>query len=173
MTALLVPGFGGTAEQPILQRIKKALGGDAVAVTLKKGRPGPKLEPETKELTAFWHAHGRGPIVGRSFGGRVAIRVAIAEPVPALVLLGFPIRPPGKPRPEDERVLSLVKCPTLILQGENDELGPPELLRELTAEQPNIVIEEIAKATHSYGRAESAVVARCAEWLAALSLASK
>lgn len=164
---LLVPGFGGTAEQPLLKRIIKALaerGKDARGVTLTKRRPLPTLAAETKELTTLW-TEARGPLIGRSFGGRVAARVAIAEPVPALVLLGFPVRPPGKTRPEDERVLQALTCPTLILQGEDDELGPVELLRELCADQKNVVIETIAGAGHSYGRAEKIVVERCVEWI--------
>jgi predicted alpha/beta-hydrolase family hydrolase len=170
--AVLVPGFGGTAKQPLLVRLQKAIaenGLSAAAVTLSKRRPQPSLAGEVEELRAFWRelTGGRGALVGRSFGGRVAVRVAIKEAVPAVVLLGFPVRPPGKKRPEDERALAALTCPTLILQGEDDELGPPALLRELCAGQKNVHIEVIAGAGHSYKKSEGAVVARVAEWLAA------
>ena len=167
---LLVPGFGGTEAQPLLTKIAKALvenGLAAKAITLTKHRPQPSLAKETEELRAFFHAltNGKGAIVGRSFGGRVAVRLAAHEPVRAMVLLGFPVRPPGKTRPEDERALQALMCPTLILQGENDELGDPELLREICAENHNVVIETIAGAKHSYGKTEKIVIARTAEWL--------
>lgn len=170
---LLVPGFGGTETQPLLTKLIAALSVQelrASAVTLKKGRPDAKLSAETAQLLTLWRARtgSRGAIVGRSFGGRVGARIALVEPVRALVLLGFPVRPEGKRRPDDERALAELTCPTLILQGEHDEMGSPDLIAELSAGNPNITLEVIAKAKHSYGRSEPLVVTRTANWLASL-----
>src|SRR5919198_5760030 len=70
-------------------------------------------------------------LIGRSFGGRVCARLAAMEPPAALILLGHPIAPPGRPRPEDEAALSNVSCPTLVVQGDHDRLGPLEVMQRI------------------------------------------
>lgn len=64
---------------------------------------------------------------GRSFGGR-ACSVAVAEGLPAaaLVLLSYPLHPPGKP--ENLRVdhFDKIKVPTLLVSGERDPFGAPD-----------------------------------------------
>ncbi len=166
MKAVLVPGFNGTARQPLLVKLKRALkavGIDAKAITLKPRRPTPDLGLEIAQLKKA--AKGAQVLVGRSFGGRVCARLAVEQPVAAVVLLGFPARPPGKPRPLDEAALQALRCPTLILQGSDDELGSPELLRAIVGENAFVTIEAIDGAGHSYGRHEPAVIARAAQWL--------
>ncbi|MEQ8842070.1 MAG: dienelactone hydrolase [Acidimicrobiales bacterium] len=64
---------------------------------------------------------------GRSFGGR-ACSVAVAEGLPAaaLLLLSYPLHPPGKP--ENLRVdhFGRIAVPTLFVSGERDPFGTPE-----------------------------------------------
>jgi predicted alpha/beta-hydrolase family hydrolase len=64
---------------------------------------------------------------GRSFGGR-ACSVAVAEGLPAaaLVLLSYPLHPPGKP--ENLRVdhFPKINVPTLLVSGERDPFGSPD-----------------------------------------------
>ncbi len=163
---LLVPGFGGTAKQPLLQKLVKALaalGLPAEPVTLPKRRPGPGLKEETDALEALWLEHGKGPIVGRSFGGRVAVRLALRQPVPAIVLLGFPLRPEGKRRLEDEKAFAALTCPVLVLQGDKDPLGSLQVLHEFAPK--SAIIEPVIGATHAYGKHEKAVIERTAAWL--------
>ena len=57
-------------------------------------------------------ATDRVVLIGRSFGGRMCTRVAAVEPPAALVLLGHPIAPRNRPRPDDEAALQLRACPT-------------------------------------------------------------
>lgn len=164
--AILVPGFNGTAQQPLLVKLKRALaehGVAAKAITLKGGRPTPELLPEIAQLRKA--AKGAEALIGRSFGGRVCARLAVAEPPKALVLLGFPIRPPGRPRPLDEAALRALTCPTLILQGADDALGDPAVLRQVSKGNPAIAIEVIDGAGHAFGKHESAVIARAAAWV--------
>lgn len=63
---------------------------------------------------------------GRSFGGR-ACSVAVAEGLPAsaLVLLSYPLHPPGKP--DNLRVdhFEKIDVPTLFVSGERDPFGSP------------------------------------------------
>ena len=67
-------------------------------------------------------------------------RLAALEPPPALVLLGHPISPPSRPRPEDEAALAAVQCPTLIVQGDRDRLGPLAVLNRIAEVNRNIEI---------------------------------
>ena len=164
--AVLVPGFNGTARQPLLVKLKRALkdaGIEAKAITLKARRPTADLGLEIAQLRKA--AKGAQVLVGRSFGGRVCARLAVEEPRQAVVLLGFPVRPPGKSRPLDEAALQALRCPTLILQGSDDELGSPAVLREVVGHNRFVTVEVIEGAGHAYGKHEAKVIARAAVWL--------
>jgi predicted alpha/beta-hydrolase family hydrolase len=161
MKVVLVPGFGGTASQPMLVKLSKLLvaaGLEAERVTLPRGRPSPQLAVEVAALAA----RGGDAYVGRSFGGRVCVRVPKRC---ARVLLGFPVRPPGRERPEDEAALLALRSPTLILQGSKDELGPLPVLEKLCAKNPALELEVIEGAGPGFGRHEKRVLERAAEWL--------
>jgi uncharacterized protein len=71
---------------------------------------------------------------GKSFGGRMTSQAQAALPLPgigALVFLGFPLHPAG--RPSDERATHLfeVKIPMLFLQGTRDSLADTHTLQAL------------------------------------------
>jgi predicted alpha/beta-hydrolase family hydrolase len=161
MKVVLIPGFGGTASQPMLVRLARLLtaqGLEPKRVTLPRGKPTPELAVEVAALLK----HPADAYVGRSFGGRVCARVEAQVP---RVLLGFPVRPPGRERPLDEAALLALRSPTLILQGSDDELGPVKVLEKLCRQNAALELEVIAGAGHSYGRHEKRVLERAAEWL--------
>lgn len=64
---------------------------------------------------------------GRSFGGR-ACSVAVAEGLPAaaLVLLSYPLHPPGRPEKLRVEHFPQIPVPTLLLSGTRDPFGSPE-----------------------------------------------
>ena len=95
--------------------------------------------------------------------------VAAKEPPDALAVLGYPIAPPNRARPEDEAALLALRCPTLIVQGDHDELGPLEVLECIAAQNPNITLAVITGAKHSYGRREGEAVEATAQWLAKIA----
>jgi uncharacterized protein len=67
-------------------------------------------------------------IGGKSMGGRIATHVAAADPampVAGLVLLGYPLHPPGKPTERRDAHLGNVRRPMLIVQGSRDTFGIP------------------------------------------------
>ena len=66
-------------------------------------------------------------IGGKSMGGRIASMVA-AHPdvdVAAVVLLGYPLHPPGKPTQLRTAHLPAVRAPMLFVQGTRDPFGGP------------------------------------------------
>jgi len=73
---------------------------------------------------------------GRSFGGR-SCSVAVAEGLPAsaLVLLSYPLHPPGKPEKLRVDHFAEIAVPTLFVSGERDPFAKPD---EFAAHLPAI-----------------------------------
>jgi predicted alpha/beta-hydrolase family hydrolase len=72
-------------------------------------------------------AHARLFIGGKSMGGRIATQVAAqgAGDIKGLVLLGYPLHPPGRPEKLRDAHLGHVKEPMLFVQGSRDAFGTP------------------------------------------------
>jgi predicted alpha/beta-hydrolase family hydrolase len=168
----MLPGFGGGADQPVLVALERALrthGLGATRAALSRGRPSAGLAREVAEARALADADPEiFAYAGRSFGGRVLARLALEAAPRALVLLGFPVRSgAGRRRLEDERVLEALACPTLVVQGAADPLGPVRTLERLAAKNARLELTVLAGATHSFGRREREAVEAAASWLAA------
>jgi len=168
----MLPGFGGRADQPVLVHLEDALrerGISSLRGQLARGRPSPGLGAEVEQARALAQSDpGIGAYAGRSFGGRVLARLAVQTAPQALVLLGFPVRSAaGRRRPEDEAALAQLACPTLLIQGAADPLGPVRTLERLVAKNPRLELEVIAGAAHTFGRGERQAVTAAADWLAA------
>jgi predicted alpha/beta-hydrolase family hydrolase len=104
-------------------------------------------------------------LVGRSFGGRMCARLAAVEPPDALILLGYPISPPNRPRPDDEAALAAATCPTLIVQGDRDTLGPLVVLRRIAADNAHIQIVVLTGVGHQFGARQAEGLRSAADWL--------
>lgn len=84
-----------------------------------------------------------GPLFlgGRSFGGRMASLLLADETAAAkhrvagLVLLAYPLKPPGKAEVPPERMdhLPRIGIPTLFVSGDRDPFAPPALLNPVIA----------------------------------------
>lgn len=174
--ALLAPGYGGTAEQPLLKKLAARLEGDGIVtarITFSTRRPSRGYLTEKQELRAARDelvARAGGPValVGRSYGGRMCAFLAADEPPDALVILGHPIAPPDRPRPADEAALLGLTCPTLVVQGDHDELGPLAVLERIAGQNPRIDLVVLPGAGHGYGRQEGAAIDAAARWLTAM-----
>ena len=73
-------------------------------------------------------AQARLFIGGKSMGGRIATQVAAADPdlpVTGLVLLGYPLHPPGRPEQRRDKHLPAIGRPMLFVQGSRDAFGTP------------------------------------------------
>lgn len=71
-------------------------------------------------------------IGGHSFGGRVASLIAAEHVYGALVLLSYPLHPPGRSERWDERTTHWprIECPVLLLSGDRDPFARIGLLRD-------------------------------------------
>jgi len=172
--AVLAPGYGGTAEQPILRALAKHLAAYGItsrAVTFRtRGkRPSREYATELEDVRVARDAlraeHDKIALVGRSFGGRMCAFLAAVEPPDALAILGHPISPPDRPRPADEEALQGMRCPTLVVQGERDQLGPLAVLQRIALVNPLIDLAVIEGAGHDFGAKESLAIDQVARWL--------
>jgi predicted alpha/beta-hydrolase family hydrolase len=170
--AVVAPGYGGSSEQPIVVAMAQRLASVGIAtraISFSRAKPSGDFGPELADLRAARQRlrTSKVALVGRSFGGRMCTRLAAIEPPQALVVLGHPISPPGRPRPDDEAALAAVRCPTLIVQGELDRLGPLHVLRRIAQENSNIELYVLKGVGHQFGARQSEGIARAAEWLVA------
>ncbi len=172
--AVLAPGYGGSAQQPILRSLSRALaevGIDAEAITFstRGKRPSRGYESELADLRAacarLREGHDAVALVGRSFGGRMCAFLAEREPPDALAIVGHPISPAGRPRPRDEEALAAITCPTLVVQGDHDELGPLAVLERIAGQNPHVDLVVITGAGHDLGAHERSAVSHVARWL--------
>ena len=172
--AVLAPGYGGTAEQPILRALARRLNefdiaSRAITFRTRGKRPSREYASELEDLRAARDAlradHDKVALVGRSFGGRMCAFLAAKEPPDALAILGHPISPPDRPRPADEDALQCMRCPTLVVQGQHDELGPLAVLQRIALVNPLIDLAVIEGAGHDFGAHESGAVDQVARWL--------
>jgi predicted alpha/beta-hydrolase family hydrolase len=172
--AVLAPGYGGSATQPLLRSLAKALavyGIDALPITFRtKGRrPSREYADELADLRIargeLAATHEKIALVGRSFGGRMCAFLAAIEPPDALAILGHPISPPDRPRLRDEEALAGITCPTLVVQGSADELGPVAILERIAGANPRIDLIVIDGAGHDLGPKEREAVEHVSRWL--------
>jgi predicted alpha/beta-hydrolase family hydrolase len=114
--------------------------------------PNPRLEACYRSVIAAMRRHpplaGNAlAIGGKSMGGRIASQVAAAGAgaFAGLVLLGYPLHPPGKPDRLRSKHLPEIAAPLLFVQGEHDSFGTPDelrpILRSLTAPVELYVVE--------------------------------
>ncbi|HEY3157329.1 MAG TPA: alpha/beta fold hydrolase, partial [Vicinamibacterales bacterium] len=94
-------------------------------------------------------------IGGKSMGGRIATHLAAADDADALgiagvVLLGYPLHPPGKPDQLRAAHLPRIRVPMLLVQGERDPFGTPDELRKvLEPISSRVTLHVVEKGDHS------------------------
>jgi uncharacterized protein len=134
---VLAHGAGASIDSPFLEHIASALACRGIRVVrfefpyMEARRHGRRPPPDREPvLRAAWRdriaAEGGGDrlvIGGKSLGGRMASLVADETEVRALVCLGYPFHPPGKPERLRVAHLAELRTPTLIVQGSRDPFG--------------------------------------------------
>jgi predicted alpha/beta-hydrolase family hydrolase len=105
-------------------------------------------------------------IGGKSMGGRIATQVAAARsdlPVAGIVLLGYPLHPPGRPDHRRDAHLPAVKRPMLFVQGSRDAFGTPaELAPVIESLRPHATLHVVEGGDHSFKRSRITPAAEAA-----------
>jgi uncharacterized protein len=182
---VLTPGASAGRDQSSLVAIDDALTPDGVRVERidfpyhVAGRRAPDRPPvliatvvrAAETLAAALGVPGSEiALGGRSMGGRIC-SMAVAEGLPAaaLVLISYPLHPPGKPdRPRTEHLVSL-KVPCLFVSGTRDTFGTPDELEAATAMIPGPVTHVwIEGGNHGLKGKDDQVAAAVRSWIAGL-----
>jgi predicted alpha/beta-hydrolase family hydrolase len=153
---LLFPGAGSSSTHPSLVKIEEALAPLPVARRdfpyRREGRKAPDRPPKLlacveEEAALLAEAAGVAPsrivLGGRSMGGRIcSIAVADGLPAAALVLICYPLHPPGKPENLRIEHFPRLTVPCLFISGTKDTFGTPDELTHHTAAIPGPVTHE-------------------------------
>lgn len=129
----LAPGAGGAADDPALLAVERAVAPLAVRRTKLPAGAGaiPAVLREAAALARQLRTEpGALVLGGRSFGGRMC-SMALAQGLPAagLVLLSYPMHPPGRPDQWRSAHLADLRMPVLAISGDRDPYGSPDELR--------------------------------------------
>ena len=93
-------------------------------------------------------------IGGKSMGGRIATHIAVTDSdraIKGLVLLGYPLHPPGRPKERRDSHLGEICRPMLFVQGGRDAFGTPaELGPILSALSPPATLYVVEEGDHSF-----------------------
>lgn len=180
---LLMPGAGGDPDAPALVAVADAVEASGLPArrfgfgSPDKGGRGPapartavaRIRAEADRWAAELGVDpGRLVLGGRSFGGRMAsVAVAEGQPAAGLVLLSYPLHPPG--RPEGLRVAHLprIEVPVLAVSGATDPYGSPAELAEHLAVVRGPLTHVTVDGPH-VPRDPAAVAAAVVGWLVGL-----
>ena len=179
---LLTPGAGADRNQPALVAIEEALAPDGIVVERMDfpyrtaGRKSPDRPPVLLEAVragaaALAEKTGLGPerifLGGRSMGGRMC-SMAVADGLRAagLVLISYPLHPPGKPENLRIEHLPQIAGPCLFVSGTRDSFGTPdELSTHISAVSGPTETVWIEGGDHGLRRKDAEVAAAVRAWL--------
>ena len=141
---LLAHGAGGGADHRVLVMLERCLGLPVHRMEFPYRREGRKMPDRAPKLIAAVRSEAEGfaarlgvrtgslVLGGRSLGGRMC-SMAVAEGLPAagLLLLSYPLHPPGKQDKMRSGHFHALDVPVLFVNGDRDPFGSPD---ELTVE---------------------------------------
>ena len=96
-----------------------------------------------------------------------SMAVAEGQPAAGLVLLSYPLHPPGRPDKLRIEHLPLLQLPVLAVSGERDPFGTPDELRAHLAAIPGPLTTVFVPGTHTPSN-DAAVAQAVRDWLATL-----
>ena len=180
---VLAPGASAGRDQPALVAIDDELSPAGLAVVRidfpyrLAGRRAPDRPPVliaavvaaaealADELAAPQDLVALG---GRSMGGRMcSMAVADGLPAAALVLVSYPLHPPGRPERLRTEHFGALGVPCLFVSGTRDAFATPEELEAATASIPGRVDHRwIQGADHGLRGRDAEVAAIVGGWLA-------
>lgn len=185
LAVLLTPGAGAGADQAALVAVDDALAEVGVPVLRMDfpyrlaGRKSPDRPPVLIRAVRDGAARlaeeaGVRPadvvLGGRSMGGRMC-SMAVAEGLPAagLVLISYPLHPPGRPEKARTEHLPDIEVPCLFVSGTRDTFGTPAELEDATkAIAGDVTHTWIEGGDHGLRRKDAAVADAVRAWVAGL-----
>jgi bifunctional non-homologous end joining protein LigD len=184
---VLAPGATASRDQSALVAIDDALAPEGVRVERidfpyrLAGRRAPDRRPvlvasvvaaARKLADDLAVPQARIALGGRSMGGRMcSIAVAEGLPAAALVLVSYPLHPPGKPDRLRVEHFGAITVPCLFVSGTRDRFATPEEIEAATAAIAGPVTRVLVeKGDHGLRRRDEEVATIVASWVLALRL---
>jgi predicted alpha/beta-hydrolase family hydrolase len=178
---LLAPGASADRSQPALVAIDDAATAAGVVVERmdfpyrKAGRRAPDRAPVLvqavcDEAASLAQRVAALVLGGRSMGGRMC-SLAVAEGLAAagLVLISYPLHPPGRPEKLRTEHFPLLRVPCLFVSGTRDAFATPhELAAACSAIPGPVTYHWIDGPGHSLRGHDQEVAAVVVRWLAGL-----
>ena len=180
---LLTPGAGSSRDHSSLVALERALAPLPVERVdfpyRREGRRAPDrpakllacIREEAAALAARADVEPSTIVLGgRSMGGRMC-SIAVADGLPAagLVLLSYPLHPPGKPDALRVDHFPAITVPCLFVSGTRDPFGTPGELEQHTATIAGPVTHVwVDGARHELKSADAAIVDAVTAWLSTI-----
>ena len=180
---LLFPGAGSAASHPSLVAIEAALAPVPVRRAdfpyRREGRRAPDRAPKLLSCVveeAGLLAEGadvapeRIVLGGRSMGGRLC-SMAVADGLPAegLVLISYPLHPPGRPDQLRIEHLPALEVPCLFISGTRDAFGTrAELEHHTAAIKGDVTHRWLEGKGHDLKGCDSQIAEAVAQWVGSL-----
>jgi predicted alpha/beta-hydrolase family hydrolase len=144
---VLTHGAGGNAQAPLLVKVAEAFAARGVTVlrcdlpyrqARRSGPPSPAGAPRDRDGLRHAVQVMRGLVTRRvflggiSYGGRQASLLAAGDPgvAGALLLLSYPLHPPGRPTELRTQHFPNLQVPILFVQGTADSFGSLDELEQ-------------------------------------------
>lgn len=174
-------GAGGHKDDRGMLAVAQALEGIGVEVVRfnfpyrDKGAKLPDPMPTLKACVAETAERCRGEkkliIGGRSMGGRAASMLAAdGFQCSGLLLLAYPLHPPGKPEKLRDAHLPNIRVPVLCFNGTRDTLCRRDLMERAIASLPRWQMRWIEGAGHSFRTKDMPAIAEVSrDWLSRLA----
>jgi predicted alpha/beta-hydrolase family hydrolase len=168
-TLMLAHGAGAPQQHPFMVSFARALserGLDVMTFNFLYTEQRRKVPDRMPQLVACYRAaidaarahvqsaRERLFIGGKSMGGRAATHVAAGDAtldLAGIVLLGYPLHPPGQPDKPRDAHLPDVGRPMLFVQGTRDTFGTPSELKPVLASlSPLPTLHHVEGGDHSF-----------------------
>ena len=182
----LAPGAGADRNQPALVAIDGAL--TALGIDVRRmdfpyrqaGRRAPDRPPvllravldQAADLAAATGAVPASILLGgRSMGGRIcSLAVADGLDSAGLILISYPLHPPGRPEKLRTEHFSNLGLPCLFVSGTRDVFGAPGELTRATAAIPGPVTHRwVEGKDHGLRGCDPEVAAMVVEWVTSVA----
>jgi predicted alpha/beta-hydrolase family hydrolase len=166
---ILAHGAGAPQRHPFMVAFARGLserGVDTLTFNFLYTEQGRKVPDRMPQLVACFRAvmdvaraevagaRERLFIGGKSMGGRASTHVAAEDrdlSIDGIVLLGYPLHPPGRPEQTRDAHLPGVRRPMLFVQGTRDTFGTPSELKPiLSSLEPPPTLHTVDGGDHSF-----------------------